>query len=369
MALPRLSYITTLIAAVAAALAGAGPAAAAFEPVLSVSEPNTAAGAFSPLSVGVERPDGQPYITALTVALPPGLLATIRDAQPCRERAAAAGTCGGGRPGRHGQGRRRERCEPLRPRGSRGADRPLSGRPVRSERAAAGAAGRPRPRHHRRAARDLRRSDRRTSDRRVRCVPHEHGGQPGRRPLGGDQRRQAPLHVQPDLLRRARAARAGRRERRLERRGERTPSDERLRLARVPAAAQPERRRSPRDGRRRPSEPARARDGAPRRGEPARGRAAAAARAGARLRERGRALLFRRRPQRPLPAPLGDRQGARAHAGPAAAAGGRRLPRAGHATRAGRPPRANAAHAARGAARSGVAQPARGDARSSGARS
>ncbi len=96
MALPRLNYITTLIAAVAAALAGAGSAAAAFEPVLSVSEPNTAAGAFSPLSVGVERPDGQPYITGLTVALPPGLLATISDAQPCRERAAAAGTCGAG---------------------------------------------------------------------------------------------------------------------------------------------------------------------------------------------------------------------------------------------------------------------------------
>ena len=61
-----------------------------------MSEPNSAAGAFSPLSVGVERPDGQPYITGLTVALPPGLLATIRDAQPCRERAAAAGTCGAG---------------------------------------------------------------------------------------------------------------------------------------------------------------------------------------------------------------------------------------------------------------------------------
>ncbi len=92
-----MSYIALVLAAVgAAALAGAGSAAAAFVPVLSVSEDNPAAGAFSPLSLRVERPDGQPYITALTVALPPGLLATIRDAEPCRERAAATGRCRAG---------------------------------------------------------------------------------------------------------------------------------------------------------------------------------------------------------------------------------------------------------------------------------
>ena len=92
-----MSYIAAVFAAaVAAALAAAGTAAAAFEPVLTAASANPAAGAFSPLTVTVERPDGQPYITGLTVALPPGLLATIRDAESCRERAAATGTCGAG---------------------------------------------------------------------------------------------------------------------------------------------------------------------------------------------------------------------------------------------------------------------------------
>jgi hypothetical protein len=85
-----------LVAAVAAALAGAAPAAAAFQPVLTAGSANPAAGVFSPLTVTVERPDGQPYITGLTVALPPGLLATIRDVEPCRERAATRGVCGAG---------------------------------------------------------------------------------------------------------------------------------------------------------------------------------------------------------------------------------------------------------------------------------
>jgi hypothetical protein len=97
MALPRMSHIAAVLgAAVAAVLACAAPAAAAFQPVLTASPAKPAAGAFSPLTVTVARPDGQPYITGLTVALPPGLLATIRDVEPCRERPAARGACGAG---------------------------------------------------------------------------------------------------------------------------------------------------------------------------------------------------------------------------------------------------------------------------------
>lgn len=91
-----MSHVAPALAAAVVALAGAGPAVAAFEPVLTVSSANPVAGAFSPLSIGVARPDGQPYLTGLTVALPPGLLGTIRDLELCRERAAATGGCGPG---------------------------------------------------------------------------------------------------------------------------------------------------------------------------------------------------------------------------------------------------------------------------------
>jgi hypothetical protein len=72
------------LVALTAMLAGAGSAAAAFQPSLAVSSANPVAGAFSPFTLRVDRPDGQPHLAGLTVELPP-LAGTVSLTGPYRD--------------------------------------------------------------------------------------------------------------------------------------------------------------------------------------------------------------------------------------------------------------------------------------------
>jgi hypothetical protein len=66
---------------------------AAFTPSVTAGTMSTLAGASSPFTLTVTKPDGQPNIGSLDVALPPGLLARLSDVPLCPEAQAAAGTC------------------------------------------------------------------------------------------------------------------------------------------------------------------------------------------------------------------------------------------------------------------------------------
>jgi len=65
-----------------------------FTPSLRAGMTGTAqAGAFSPFSVTLARPDGQQDLRSITVTTPPGLLGMLSHVSPCGETQANAGTC------------------------------------------------------------------------------------------------------------------------------------------------------------------------------------------------------------------------------------------------------------------------------------
>lgn len=64
-----------------------------FAPALRAGTLSPVAGEFSPLSVRIERPDGQQYLQGVQLELPPGLLAKLRGVPQCGDGAAAAGAC------------------------------------------------------------------------------------------------------------------------------------------------------------------------------------------------------------------------------------------------------------------------------------
>ncbi|HET6509721.1 MAG TPA: hypothetical protein VFG42_23190, partial [Baekduia sp.] len=66
----------------------------AFTPSVTAGNASSVAGASSPFTLSVSKPDGQPNIQSLDVALPQGLLARLSDVPLCAEAQAAAGTCG-----------------------------------------------------------------------------------------------------------------------------------------------------------------------------------------------------------------------------------------------------------------------------------
>jgi hypothetical protein len=65
-----------------------------FAPGLSVATATTQAGAFeNPLTLTVTRADGQQYLGAISVGLPPGLLALLANVPECTEPQASSGDC------------------------------------------------------------------------------------------------------------------------------------------------------------------------------------------------------------------------------------------------------------------------------------
>jgi hypothetical protein len=68
-------------------------AASQFTPSLKAGVASPVAGASSPFSLTLARPDGQQDLSSLDVALPPGLLANVGSVPLCADAQAAAGTC------------------------------------------------------------------------------------------------------------------------------------------------------------------------------------------------------------------------------------------------------------------------------------
>jgi hypothetical protein len=68
--------------------------AAAFTPSVTAGTVSAIAGASSPFTLTVTKPDGQPNIQSLDVALPQGLLGRLSDVPVCPDAQASAGTCG-----------------------------------------------------------------------------------------------------------------------------------------------------------------------------------------------------------------------------------------------------------------------------------
>ncbi len=64
-----------------------------FAPTLAMSAQDSRAGASSPTTVTIERPDRSPWLKEISVALPTGFLANLNEATECSEAAAAAATC------------------------------------------------------------------------------------------------------------------------------------------------------------------------------------------------------------------------------------------------------------------------------------
>ncbi len=64
-----------------------------FAPGVLASTGGTRAGAFAPLALGVARNDGDQTLRGLSVTLPPGQLARIRDVPQCADAQANAGAC------------------------------------------------------------------------------------------------------------------------------------------------------------------------------------------------------------------------------------------------------------------------------------
>ncbi len=70
------------------------PMLGAFAPGFLARTASPTAGLFSPLSIGITRPDGQAHLKDVKVELPPGLLAKIDGVPLCPDAQASAGTCG-----------------------------------------------------------------------------------------------------------------------------------------------------------------------------------------------------------------------------------------------------------------------------------
>lgn len=64
-----------------------------FEPTVAASTASTTAGAYTPLSLGLGREDGNQTLDGLGITLPPGQTARIRDLDQCGDAQANAGTC------------------------------------------------------------------------------------------------------------------------------------------------------------------------------------------------------------------------------------------------------------------------------------
>ena len=73
--------------------AGGGCPPIPFNLGFAAGSSNMAAGAFSPFSLDITRPDGQQFLTGLTVRQPAGLLGVIQSVPLCEESLAVAGSC------------------------------------------------------------------------------------------------------------------------------------------------------------------------------------------------------------------------------------------------------------------------------------
>jgi len=65
-----------------------------FAPSLHASSTNIQAGAFTPFTLTMSRPDGNQNLDAIQLKMPPGLLGTLSNVKLCGEAQANAGTCG-----------------------------------------------------------------------------------------------------------------------------------------------------------------------------------------------------------------------------------------------------------------------------------
>ncbi|HTA14548.1 MAG TPA: hypothetical protein VK781_06790 [Solirubrobacteraceae bacterium] len=65
-----------------------------FAPSLTAGSTNIQAGAFSPFTMTMSRPDGQQSLKGVQLRMPPGLLGTLSSVKLCEEPQADAGTCG-----------------------------------------------------------------------------------------------------------------------------------------------------------------------------------------------------------------------------------------------------------------------------------
>jgi hypothetical protein len=73
---------------------GSCPKPLHFSPTFALTPHTRQAGGFdSPLSITISRQQGQQYLSGVTAALPPGLLAVINDVPQCPSAEAANGTC------------------------------------------------------------------------------------------------------------------------------------------------------------------------------------------------------------------------------------------------------------------------------------
>jgi hypothetical protein len=69
-------------------------AALPFSPTLAGGTTNIQAGAFTPLTTTISRPDGDQNIQSVSLKMPPGFSGLISSLTPCAEAQANAGTCG-----------------------------------------------------------------------------------------------------------------------------------------------------------------------------------------------------------------------------------------------------------------------------------
>jgi hypothetical protein len=65
-----------------------------FAPSLNAGSNNTQAGAFTPFTLTIDKPDGQQPLSGLTMTLPPGLAAMISSVTPCPQAQVATNSCG-----------------------------------------------------------------------------------------------------------------------------------------------------------------------------------------------------------------------------------------------------------------------------------